>query len=96
MLQILPPIRLILQTMTAAIAQRWNKTDETTDQSETWLAIDDSTVATTGAIDKRVLSILNDSSVILPGGYWNKDGRYDNSSETWNPSTSTIGTTKGH
>ena len=57
-----------------------------------WVSDDDS-VATTGAIDKRVLSILDDPS-IPTGGYWNKDGDTLNSSENWSPSNSTIGTTQ--
>ena len=76
---------------TAAIANRWNKTTETTDQSETWVS-NDNTVATTGAIEKRVLEILDDPTVPTKG-YWNKNSDTINSTDTWSPSDNTVGTT---
>jgi len=77
---------------TAELANRWNKTDETTQEAETWVA-DDATVATTGAIEQRILTILDDPTAPT-GGYWNKDGDTIDSSKNWSPSDNTVGTTK--
>ena len=71
---------------------KWTKVSETINTGETWVS-DDNNVATTGAIQKHILSILDDPQVPTKG-YWNKDGDTVDSTDSWSPSDSTIATTK--
>lgn len=74
------------------LPSKWTKITETINTGETWVA-DDNNVATTGAIQKHILNILDDPQVPTKG-YWNKDGDTVDSTDSWSPSDNTIATTK--
>ena len=82
----------IQEIIVTDLPSKWTKITETINTGETWVS-NDNNVATTGAIQKQILSILDDPDVPT-NGYWNKDGDTIDSTDGWSVSDNTIATTK--